>query len=236
MNNRINVSNWNQCLYQAAHENQADITSSFSELQPISNLTEYSSYLYHRVESSATADLRSPSTTSGEIQLSGELNSAALTQGHLEPSEPNQKFVSVPPEYRRNNEGEHTRISAVALRQRKRASKRVPVPPEYRCDNEDEHTRISFRELLKRKRASERVPIPQEYWRGNEDEHSRISLDALYKRKSSRILVPVPQEYRLYNEDEHTQISSTKAQKITVSSVFCRKASCSSSSRGNKRG
>ncbi|MEJ2741808.1 MAG: hypothetical protein P8176_04815 [Gammaproteobacteria bacterium] len=207
MNNRINASNWTQGLHQATHESQANMPNSFSELHPISNLTEYLAFPYHRVGTSATADLRNPSSTSGEVQLSGEHNNTALTQGYLEPKEPKQKFVPVPPEFRINNENEHTRISLNALRQRKHSKELVPVPPKYRLDNENEHTRISPNVLSKRKRSREFVPVPPEYRRDNENEHTRISLDALYKRKCHRGFVPVPPEYRRDNENEHSQIS-----------------------------
>ncbi|MEJ2756627.1 MAG: hypothetical protein P8104_12575, partial [Gammaproteobacteria bacterium] len=151
MNNRINASIWTQGLYQAAHESQANIPNSFSELRPISDLTESLAYPYHRVNTSATADIRSPSTTSGEVQRSGEHNSAALAQGHLKPSKSKQKLVSIPPEYRLPHEDEHTRISTDALKKRKRLRERVPVPPEYRLPHEDEHTRISPNALTMRK-------------------------------------------------------------------------------------
>ncbi|MEJ2681504.1 MAG: hypothetical protein P8144_08525, partial [Gammaproteobacteria bacterium] len=206
MNNRINASNWNQGLHQAAHENQKSFIISFSEQHPISNLTESLAYPYHRVETSASADLRNPRTTSGKVQLSGEHNSAALAQGHLGPREPKQKLVPVPPECRRDNEDEHTRISPNALKKRKRSRKLVLIPPEFRHNNEDEHTRISLDALYKRKRIRKLVPVPPEFRRGNEDEHTRISPNALVLRRINWELVPVPMEHRRYNEGDHTLI------------------------------
>ncbi|MEJ2743935.1 MAG: hypothetical protein P8176_16070 [Gammaproteobacteria bacterium] len=173
MNNRINVSNWNQSLHQQpALEYLASSTISFSDLQPITNVTEYTACLY-RAETSNITDLRIPSSTSGEVQLSGEHNSTALTQGHLEQKKTKQKLIPVPPEYRFHNEDEHTRIRSSALLKRKRDMKRVPVPLEYRLRNEDEHTRISLNALTLRKRNRKPIPVPPEYRFHNENEHTR---------------------------------------------------------------
>ncbi|MEJ2670525.1 MAG: hypothetical protein P8077_09935 [Gammaproteobacteria bacterium] len=187
MDNRINPSNWTQGLHQAAHENQANIPNSFSELHPISNLTEYLVYPYHRVEISATADLRGPSSTSIEVQLSGEQNNTTLTQGHLEPSKIKQKLVPVPPEFRHNNENEFTLISPKALVLRKRRRERIPVPPEFRHNNENEHTQISPNALTLRKRNRGFVPVPPEFRYDNEDEHTKIRPDTLYQRKRRKL-------------------------------------------------
>ncbi|MEJ2754947.1 MAG: hypothetical protein P8104_03710 [Gammaproteobacteria bacterium] len=178
----------------------------FSELQPITNLTEHSACLY-RAETSITADLRNPSTTSGEIHLSGEQSSTALTQSHLEQSEAQQKLVPVPLALRRSNEDDNTRIMPSKLSKRKYDMRRVPVPSEHRLYNEDEHTLISSNALFLRKYRGERVPVPSEHRLSNEDEHTLISYGALQDRKRKRKSVPVPPEYRLKNEDEHTLIS-----------------------------
>ncbi|MEJ2755722.1 MAG: hypothetical protein P8104_07790, partial [Gammaproteobacteria bacterium] len=207
MNNRINASNWTQGPHQAAHGNQANIPNSFSELHRISNLTESLAYPYHRVETSATTDLRSSSTTSGEVQLSGEHHSAALAQDHLKPSKPNPKLVPVPPEYWLSHENEHSLISSNALAQRKYRKGLVPVPPEFRINNEDEHTLISPDVLTQRKHRRVLVPVPPEFRINNEDEYALISPDALAQRKRRRTCVPVPPEYRRDNENEHTRIS-----------------------------
>ncbi|MEJ2680945.1 MAG: hypothetical protein P8144_05505 [Gammaproteobacteria bacterium] len=187
MNTRINASSWTQGLHQAAHENETNIPSLFSELDPIFNLPESLTYPYHRVDTSATVDLRSPSSTSSEVHLSVEHNSVARAQGHLKPSKPKRKLVPVPPEYRRDNEDEHTRISSNALFKRKRHRERVPVPPEYWRDHEDEHTRISPNALALRMRNKELVPIPLEYRRHNEDEHALISTRTLTRRKLKKL-------------------------------------------------
>ncbi|MEJ2681117.1 MAG: hypothetical protein P8144_06435 [Gammaproteobacteria bacterium] len=205
-NHQINTSILNQGLYQAVHENQANIISSFSELQPITNLSEYSACLY-RAETSITADLRIPRSTSGEVQWSGAHNSTALTQGYLEQNKPKQKLVPVPPEYRRHNEDEHTRICRNVLLKRKHDREIIPVPPEYRLPHEDEHTRIRRNVLIKRKRDRVIVPVPPEYRLPHEDEHTRIRRNVLLKRKRDRESVPVPPEHRFYNEDEDTRIS-----------------------------
>ncbi|MEJ2741805.1 MAG: hypothetical protein P8176_04800 [Gammaproteobacteria bacterium] len=196
----------NQSLHQPIDENQEDISSLFSELQPITNLSEYSACLY-RAETSTTDDLRSPSSTSGEVQLSGEHNSTALTQGHLKQSEPKQKLLPVPLALRCGNEDDNTRIMPSVLSKRKYLRKLVSVPLEYRRRNEDEHTRINSNALSLRKHARKLFPVPPEHRRRNEDEHTQVSPNALSLRKQARKLVPVPLEHRLRNEDEHTLIS-----------------------------
>ncbi|MEJ2755597.1 MAG: hypothetical protein P8104_07145, partial [Gammaproteobacteria bacterium] len=205
-NNRINASNSTQGLHQAAHEDQTNIPSSFSELHPISNVPDSLAYPYHRVETSTAADLRSLSTASGKVQLSDEHNSTSLIQGRLEPSKPKQKLVPVPPEHRLRHEDENTRIKANTLSKRISKQKLVSVPPEYWLDNENEHTRISFDALTHRKRCRELVSVPSEFRLKNEDEHTLISSTALAKRKRNRKLVPVPLELRRRNEGDHALI------------------------------
>jgi hypothetical protein len=207
MNCLPNTSRLNLDLNLPAPESSEYHDSTLSDLQPISATSDLAAFT-HRANTSTATDPRRPSTTSDYVQRSGEHNSTALTQGHLEPSEPKQKFIPVPPEYWHDNEDEHTRISLEALRQRKYNRKLVPIPPKFRLNNEDEHTRISPCALRQRKRRNKRVSVPPEYWRGNENEHTQISPVALLKRMRSRDLIPVPPEYWRGNENEHTRISS----------------------------
>ncbi|MEJ2756011.1 MAG: hypothetical protein P8104_09330, partial [Gammaproteobacteria bacterium] len=172
LNHQINTSTWNQSLHQPALEYPASSSILFSDLEPIIDLTEYSTCLY-RAETSATADLRNPSATSGDVQLSGEQSRTAFTQGHLEQNEPKQKLkqklVPVPLELRHGNEDDNTRIMSSALSNRIARKKPVPIPLEYRHDHEDEHTRISFSALSERKRKRKLVPVPPDYRLHNEN-------------------------------------------------------------------
>ncbi|MEJ2755975.1 MAG: hypothetical protein P8104_09130, partial [Gammaproteobacteria bacterium] len=70
LNHQINTSTLNQSLHQPALEYPASSAILFSDLEPIIDLAEYTGL--YRAETSATADIRSPSTTSGDVQLSGE--------------------------------------------------------------------------------------------------------------------------------------------------------------------
>ncbi|MEJ2682646.1 MAG: hypothetical protein P8144_14585, partial [Gammaproteobacteria bacterium] len=210
LNHQISASTWNQSQHQAALEYPASSTVLFSQLQPITNLStnlsEYSASLY-RAETSTTADLRSPSSTSGEVQLIGEHNSIAFTQGHLEEGSLSQKLVPVPLALRRGNEDDNTRITPAKLSKRKYNMKLVSVPSEHRLPHEDEHTRINIRALSERKHKKKLVPVPSEYRLPHEDEHTRISFSVLFNRKRNGKFVSVPPEYRLPHEDEHTQIT-----------------------------
>ncbi|MEJ2669389.1 MAG: hypothetical protein P8077_03745, partial [Gammaproteobacteria bacterium] len=163
--------------------------TSFSELQPISNLTENLAYLYNRVETSATADLRTPSTSSGsgEVQLAGKHNSTRPTQDRAKQSRRDSKPVPVPPELRLHNEDDNTLIKYNTLLKRKRSKQLIPIPPELRLHNENNLTLIKRQNLDQRKHDRKLVPIPPELWLHNENEHTRIRYHALYLRKRRKL-------------------------------------------------
>ncbi|MEJ2741804.1 MAG: hypothetical protein P8176_04795, partial [Gammaproteobacteria bacterium] len=162
---------------------------------------------FYRAETSTNVELRSPCSTSGQVQLSGEHNSSALTQGHLKQSEPKQKLVPVPLELRLPKEDDNTRIRPNTLMKRISRQQVVPVPLEYRLHNEDEHTRISHHTLTQRRRDRELVSVPLELRCRDEDDNTRIKHGTLLQRKLYKSCVPVPPEFRRDNENDHTRIS-----------------------------